>query len=207
MKLLKNRWDSLAYKYWTTYKADEIWKIIENAYSNPQRYYHNFKHIEAIFLFLDSYLDELEDKDVVAFSVWFHDIVYDFKAKDNEEKSADFAREILKTSSLPIEKNEKVWGYVMATKTHSSNGDTDLMIFLDADLSILTSNRNTYLEYTKQIRKEYSWVDDEAFIKGRREVLKRYLDKGEIFYHHDVRKKFEKIARENIQFEIKEVLK
>ena len=49
--------------------------------------------------------------------------------------------------------------------------ELDCALFLDMDIAILGSNTSRYQEYADQIRKEHIHFPDEAFRKGRRQVL------------------------------------
>ena len=73
---------------------------------------------------------------------------------------------------------------------------------LDADLAILGKDWETYENYIKQIRKEYSIYPDFLYNLGRKKILIHFLEFEEIFKTEHFKAKYEKIARENIQKEI-----
>lgn len=73
---------------------------------------------------------------------------------------------------------------------------------LDVDLSVLGKDTQTYLGYTKQIRKEYSIYPDFLYNLGRKKVLQHFLELENIFKTEDFRDKYESQARKNIEFEI-----
>ena len=68
---------------------------IREAYEAPLRSYHNLGHIEHCLRVLDH--DRVSPNDCleVELALWFHDAVYDSKARDNEERSACFASDML----------------------------------------------------------------------------------------------------------------
>ena len=77
-------------------------KIVES-YSTPNRFYHNLEHIKYVLKVIQSleFQTKYFDIKTVKFAAWFHDIVYNTKAKDNEEKSAEYAMEVLSSLSIP----------------------------------------------------------------------------------------------------------
>ncbi len=69
-------------------------------YTESHRFYHTFAHVAHC-------LDELEtvrhlaiDSEALEMALWFHDAIYDTKARDNEEKSAELALNTAKRASL-----------------------------------------------------------------------------------------------------------
>lgn len=59
----------------------ECFDTLVGIYTNPNRSYHNLKHISEVIEELGSCSNALY------LAAWFHDAVYDPKAKDNEEKA------------------------------------------------------------------------------------------------------------------------
>src|SRR5687767_15395590 len=62
-------------------------------YSEPHRAYHNIRHIEECFHALAPAAHLAERLAEVHLALWFHDAIYDPRGKDNEQASADLARE------------------------------------------------------------------------------------------------------------------
>lgn len=74
------------------------------------------------------------DREAVELAAWFHDAIYDIGRDDNEDRSAELARELLSTSPV----RDEVARLVLATKTHKvSAGDINGAVLSDADLSVL----------------------------------------------------------------------
>ncbi|RVD62485.1 hypothetical protein EN750_21345, partial [Mesorhizobium sp. M7A.F.Ca.ET.027.03.2.1] len=57
-------------------------------YRAPGRHYHNLSHIEAMLALAGDCRELLGDPQAIEAAIWFHDAVYDSKAKDNEAQSA-----------------------------------------------------------------------------------------------------------------------
>lgn len=182
---------------------EKLWFEIEKRYTEKSRHYHNFAHLESMFAELDSVTARVEDMNSLSFSVFYHDVIYDASSKNNEEKSATFAVSQLAKINISSGAADKITRQIMATKSHQQSDDPDTNYLLDADLSILGKDPETYFEYTRKIRKEYSVYPDLLYKPGRKRVLKHFLDLEYIFKTEYFREKYELQARENIEVEIK----
>jgi len=179
-----------------------LWSEIESKYSEKGRYYHNLEHLENMFLELDSVQNKIQNFTNISFSVFYHDVIYDATSKSNEEKSAEFAEISLKKLNIDPESIEKISEQIIATKFHHKSDDNDINYLLDADLSILGKDWETYFDYTQKIRKEYSIYPDLLYKPGRKKVLKHFLELENIFKTDYFKEKYEMRARKNILFEI-----
>ena len=210
MKLSKE-WYNLNSKY--TYDNNlisQFYSEIEKKYNASNRFYHNLDHVEAMLLETKKYQNVLNDYDSFLYAIWFHDIIYEPKYNDNEEKSAECARKFL--NSINYEKNRinKIIDLILRTRDHSNqniNEDIDSQIFLDCDIIIFASARANYLNYAKSVRNEYSSIPDTIYNKGRIKVLESFLNKPYIFRNKTFQKLYEKKARKNVKYEIKMLLK
>lgn len=70
--------------------------MLYDAYSEVQRHYHSIQHIvECLEHFhqIKTYLDDTLSVELV---IWFHDVIYNPQAHDNEQQSADYMQRMLK---------------------------------------------------------------------------------------------------------------
>jgi len=179
-----------------------LWQEIEKKYSDKGRFYHNIHHLENIFLELEGVKDRISDFPALSLSVFYHDVIYDAASKRNEEKSAEFAAIRLQKLNVDTEIIDCVTAQIIATKSHLLSDDNDTNYLLDADLSILGKDAETYLVYIKNIRKEYSIYPDFLYRPGRKKVLMHFLELENIFKTGYFKDRYEISARENIQFEL-----
>ncbi|WET49205.1 hypothetical protein PYS58_22055 [Chryseobacterium indologenes] len=179
-----------------------LWKEIETRYAEKGRHYHNLLHLENMFIELESIKEKISDFSTVSFSVFYHDIIYNTSSKSNEEKSALKAKERLTELGLHQSNIKIISDQILATKFHERSDDEDTNCLLDADLSILGKNLETYLAYTRMIRKEYSIYPDLLYKPGRKKVLQHFLELDSIFKTEYFKEKYELQARSNIAAEI-----
>lgn len=177
--------------------AERAWSSLRSGYSEKNRFYHNLDHIVAML----RRFDEVEPADAaIEFAIWYHDVVYDPRAADNEEKSADLFRDDL-GSILPVAFVEKVCRLIMATDHRvPSSGDMDESLIRDIDLSILAEKSEIYQKYARAIRLEYAHVPDATYREGRARVLRKFLE--DRIFLSDRFGGMEEDARRNIQEEL-----
>ncbi|HHY86145.1 MAG TPA: hypothetical protein GYA07_11530 [Verrucomicrobia bacterium] len=91
-------------------------------------------------------------------AIWFHDAIYDPRAADNEERSAELARLYLAEARVSVAFQDSVARLVLATKQHDGSLDPDAPLMVDIDLSIFGQPAERFWQYEEQIRGEYEWV-------------------------------------------------
>ena len=202
-KDLQDRWKALSLRHTHIHKlAEAHWSELEQAYSQKHRHYHNFAHLRHMFknMLLVEHL--LEDKDMVHFAVFYHDMVYDPSRQDNEEQSAAIARRHLSELGVSPSRVERCGRHISATKGHEASIDSDTNCFLDLDLAILGEEPDAYSAYVGNIRKEYASFSTEAYHAGRSMVIKHFLEKDFIFHTEIFRGQKEVQARRNLEEEL-----
>jgi predicted metal-dependent HD superfamily phosphohydrolase len=185
--------------------ANKAFADLVAAYSSPNRYYHNLKHIHHVISTIDTLQVYTQDLPSVKLAAWFHDIIYDTQSQDNEEKSADYAAKILENLAIPANNINTVHQLILNTKYHQGN-DLNSQVLLDADLAILAAKPIEYQEYSQAIRQEYAWVSESEYITGRRQVLERFLQRERIYFTPSMFDSAEQSARYNLQTEINYLL-
>lgn len=207
---LRTIWDKLAGKYCNGNELiSRFYEEIERKYTSNRRHYHNLYHIAALLRFCEQYAGELNDHDVVAFAVFYHDIIYNPLRKDNEPRSAQLAVKRLQALQVPAAAIEQVKLYIEATQTHAVNAAVthmgDLQLFLDFDMSILAADWEAYEAYTRQVRKEYRIYPDKLYYPGRKQFLQHCLQTAAIFQTPVFRANYESIARKNMARELESI--
>ncbi|TSE13880.1 hypothetical protein C1D09_001705 [Mesorhizobium intechi] len=172
-------------------------------YDAPDRHYHNLAHIKAMLALAGDYRASLHDPDAVEAAIWFHDAIYDSKAKDNEARSAALAAQKLASRTDP-ERLYRIGAMILATATHQlpqfddDAATRDASLFLDMDLSILGAAPDAFDAYERAVRREYDWVEEPMWRAGRGAVLKDFLARPRIFHTEEFHQRFEPQARLNM---------
>jgi predicted metal-dependent HD superfamily phosphohydrolase len=136
-------------------------------------------------------------------AAWYHDVVYNSRRADNEERSADVLMAELRRVGIDAGTTRTAARLIIETKRHRPRRlDTAAKILVDADLAVLASPAAAYDAYAAGIRREYAWVEDRAYHEGRARVLRSFLDRPRIFHTPSMRWS-ESAARANIEREIR----
>lgn len=139
---------------------------------SPARHWHGLVHHALMLRSLNRARFDQRVTRRLVLATLFHDIVYDARRSDNEEASANVAREW-----LVGEEADAVVALILATKRHHLATDPATRALLEADLAVLwTPSTRLYRFYADGIRAEYAHVPDPAYRAGRSEVLDRLQD-------------------------------
>lgn len=176
-----------------------VFKDLTRFYSSPDRFYHNFKHIEEGLKQILEIKDKLVYPEEVIMAWYFHDAVYDTRAKDNEEKSAWMAHNHLAPNGIISANILRIDGLVLSTKHTGKVLENDAKYMVDVDLSIFGQTKDTFDEYESNIRKEYSWVSEGDFRRKRSSILECFLARRRIYQTDLFAERYEGRARINLE--------
>jgi predicted metal-dependent HD superfamily phosphohydrolase len=207
---LRQRWGSLFNSLGINSSSrdlNENFSDLFNKYSESHRYYHTPKHLWDCLQEFDKAKKLLEEPLAVESALWFHDVVYDTHAKDNEEKSAQYASRVLCKLNLPEQFVKKTENLVLLTKHNVEPKGIDEKLILDIDLAILGKPQKVFDEYELNIRKEYSWVGDHDFMEGRSKILQYFLNRSFIYRTSLFRERYEASARRNLEISLRNLKK
>lgn len=207
---LKNEWTTLASIYTEDHNLiSKFWIEIESKYSGTNRYYHNLSHMYDMLTQAENIKDAIVDFDDFRFAIWYHDIIYKSTTSNNEAKSADLAKNRLKSLNINENRVENIQKLILSTQKHEMilNSNKDNAFLLDIDLSILGSDWQDYENYVNRIRKEYAIYPDFIHKKGRKKAMLHFLERERIFYSEIYFNTYEQQARRNIKTEIDHFLK
>lgn len=200
---LRERWTRLFLGIGCSARASmSIFDDLQTCYSSSDRHYHNLDHIHAVLTTLAE-LEGTNETPTLLLAAWFHDAIYDSRANDNEERSAAFVRCKLQPLGVASSMLVEIERLILLTKCHSTSPvDHPGQFLIDADLAILGANELEYDAYAQAIHREYAWVSELEYLRGRREVLERFLQRPRIFATEEMFALKETSARQNIQREI-----
>ena len=202
---LRERWKQLLRPLGCPVGATEqAFDELASAYCSPERHYHTLEHIAAVLATIDRIIGSQVVPPALLLAAWLHDVVYDPRTADNEERSADHARSLRHRLGLDHTLIEEVARLILLTKSHqTTDDDATGQVLLDADLAILGASPEEYDRYAHAIRREYAWVPDEAYHNGRAGVLKKFLQRPRVFRTAILFEQAEAQARENMARELR----
>ncbi len=177
--------------------AAERFGEIAGQYASSGRYYHTLDHILDVLATVDKLASHAPQPDAVRLAAWLHDVIYDSRASDNEERSAEYARRLC--GELGIPDAALVASLILQTKTHIVDDDRNGQVLVDAELAILGASASVYHGYAQNIRREYAWVPESAYRTGRQRVLENFLIRPRIYH---LLTDLEAPARKNLTAEI-----
>lgn len=178
-------------------------KELSALYQADDRHYHGLPHIEAMLALAEECRGLLDDPGAVEAAIWFHDAIYDSRAKDNEARSAELAEKRL-AGRVDPQRLARITAMINATATHQlpplsdESALNDAALLLDMDLAILGAEPAIFDAYEKAVRLEYGWVEEPMWRAGRTGVLKSFLARPHIFYTTEFRDRLEAQAKENL---------
>jgi predicted metal-dependent HD superfamily phosphohydrolase len=162
--------------------AATIFDDLMTRHGEARRRYHCQKHLSALFYLMTLHAPHIPPGASPRLAVWWHDSIYDPQARDNEERSADLAREHLTQLGAAAALIQTTANLILMTRNHWSGpsaGDGDY--FLDADIAILGAPSQVYDRYAEDVRQEYAWASDPAWRAGRSAFLQSALARQRLF--------------------------
>lgn len=145
-------------------------------YDEKHRFYHTLNHLSEVLTCLKQQ-GGLDDELFLA--AVFHDAVYDPRATDNEEKSAELFEEEAKKTQLKPGQVNRIKQYIIDTKTHQAS-DKGSQLLINADLDIFNQPLNRLLDYERQIFKEFQFIEYREYQNKRIEILNSLNKEGKL---------------------------
>jgi predicted metal-dependent HD superfamily phosphohydrolase len=186
-----------------------------SSYDEKSRFYHSTAHLQDVLAKLNWARGEMKNNtpellaipeaerakffDVIELALWYHDVVYDAKAKDNEAQSRNLFLTHARQAGLDENIQKEVAHLIDITAHHKEAKTLAEKIMTDCDLAVFGADAKTFKAYDDNIRREYAHVPAAVYGPVRRSVLKGFLDQKEIFKTPAFRKAFEKQAQDNLK--------
>ncbi len=192
---------------------DSAFFFVKNLYTQSElsqfRFYHTWHgHIHDCALEFQQCSEKFQNPGVVFFALVLHDIFYDVKQFDNEEKSAYFGYMLAMSMGFSENFARRASDLILLTKHQTEideSSDPDAAMFLDIDMCILGKGKKIFDEYTEGIHQEYlRCFGKSEFFSARVLFLETLMKRKQIFHSEFFRQMYEKQARENIAKAIKQ---
>lgn len=178
---------------------------IRQQYCQPVRFYHTFQHVESLLIQYHELFSYWSNPKEVYLAFVYHDVIYEYGAKDNEEQSALFAQQHIHNHMPQSELNV---AYIMSLIRHTANHghlqreeiNEEEQLFLDCDMSILGSSSAAFQEYEQQIEQEYTQVFPKILYRlGRKRFRSRLSKAPRIFFSDIFHQRYDIQARKNLR--------
>ncbi|WP_019011569.1 HD domain-containing protein [Deinococcus aquatilis] len=147
-------------------------------YAEAHRAYHNAQHVRAVLHALDS---RQVLTPTLALAIWGHDLIYDPRQHDNEQRSADVFDGWLAEQGAPADLRDDIHALILATRHAAPAATRAEALLIDADLSILGADAGVFAAYDTAIRREYKHVPGLLYRMGRKKILRGFLEREQIF--------------------------
>ncbi|HEX6843013.1 MAG TPA: hypothetical protein VF113_15865 [Stellaceae bacterium] len=181
-----------------------IYRVLTRFYGQPHRHYHTLAHVDDclreadVFQAAEPAFLTAEMWCAVELALWFHDVIHQPRAEDNEERSADVFDAIASAAMVPPPFIAAVRRLILATKLDSPSPTVEEQVIIDCDLSSLGYAPALFRRSGVAIRKEYGFVSDEDFAETRRATFLRLSQRPGIFRTEFMRQRYEQQARANL---------
>ena len=179
-------------------KSGSAWKVLKQHYNEEHRHYHNFSHIAHCLEQHDLAAGEMQAPDEVEMAIWYHDVVYETRARDNEIRSADLFRQHgangFSTTFL-----DRVYDLILATIHDHPPQHPDQKFMVDIDLSSFGLPWHEYMRNSNAIRRESYDIPEDHFYASMVKFLQTLLGRPQIYLTDFFHSRYEQAARTNIE--------
>ena len=184
-------------------------ELLIERWSTPDRRFHNLRHLIDMLARVDELAEESHNPDIMRVACWYHGCVFSSDVEEvirgnggeDETASAAFAEADLRHLGVPAETVKRVCSLIVNLKRHMlADDDIDAQALIDADLGTLAVDPQTYAEYVRLLREEYSHIPMKDYLRGRLTIVSRLLDRDHLF-HSPLGQRWEHPARENLAAE------
>lgn len=184
-------------------------------WSQPDRHFHNLRHLADVLGRVDELSQETHDADVVRLAAWYHGAIFDAARKaayankggEDETASAALAFDQLSSLGVPEKACRRVAFLVNALVRHAPDpADFDCAVLCDADLAMLAGEPQRYKEYLKDVRDEYAHIPLPDYLRARIAIITKLLDRRSLF-SSPMGAAWEEPARQNLDAELQRLRK
>ncbi len=197
---LKKRFSAL----WNRCASDEMdsspedaWQELVRHYTESHRYYHVLAHLAYCMKWHEHSAAGMKEPDAVEMALWYHDIIYETRHKDNEQRSAQLFR-LQAADCFPQAFIDRVCGYIINTDHGACPADQDAAYVQDIDLSSLGLPWAEFLRDSNNIRQEFSSLPDIDYYTANHGFLASLLRRERIYFTDFFHRLLEQAARANI---------
>jgi predicted metal-dependent HD superfamily phosphohydrolase len=175
-----------------------IHQQLMDSYSEPQRYYHTLDHIEHCLSLFDNISSKLKSPHALELAIWFHDVIYQPGAANNEQLSAD---QFMRTTKNRFDDSLRniVYQHIMATlHLHSEMNHADTQYMVDIDLSSFGLPWPEFIHDSENLRREMAHLSNEDYCRKQSAFQQALMDRPRFFRSDYFYQNYESQARQNL---------
>lgn len=165
--------------------ADGWYESVVTRHREAHRHYHDLRHVRWIVRHVGQLASgrPVDDLGAIVVAAFFHDVIYDPTASDNEAASAELATGALRELHWADDRIVRAATTIRGTAHHRVDLTTpiDTAVLYAADLGVLAADPAGYSDYARNVRREYAHVSDAEWTVGRADVLRSFLDRDAIY--------------------------
>ncbi|WP_163834015.1 HD domain-containing protein [Spartinivicinus ruber] len=184
--------------------ASTVFNRIYSYYDSNERYYHSTDHIKFCLEQFDQVSQFLTAPDAVEMAIWFHDVIYERGACDNEFQSAMFFKEYV-AEKLKPKFADQVYDLILDTTHKHTPSTLDGQYLADIDLSSMALPWQDFLRDSTNVRAECSHLCDSEFYPKQLAFLESLLKRETFFFTEYFQQRYGTQAQENLQRLINEL--
>ena len=178
--------------------ADPAWSALARGYTEPHRRYHDLGHLDHCLHGLDLAATVAGDPDALELAIWFHDVVNEPGAGDNEWRSAELFKRLLGPFMSP-QRVHRIHQLILTTTHREQPDGGDERFIADIDLSSLAKPWPRFLADSAELRAEEPGKSDEDYFRAKVRFFRGLLGRTRLFNTLPFQLRYEGQGRENIR--------
>ena len=161
---------------WDRLRDPDLLTEVAQRWCERQRYWHGPNHLLAMLRDIDALMAG-EMAEILSLAALYHDIIYDPRASDNEDASADL---LLQHAAEPKSNVvRKALTIIRASRWSERPKSSLVQRFFELDTHQLSDHcpLSERLAYERAIFREYQWVDQQTYRAKRWEFLENWAER------------------------------
>jgi predicted metal-dependent HD superfamily phosphohydrolase len=165
-------------------------------YGEPERTYHTLGHVDDCLARLDTVAPLVGNFDAIEIAIWFHDVLCDAGARDNEMRSARWYLE--RSAGTTPRFRIAVCRMILASRHIAPAVRLDARFMVDIDLAGFGHPWMEFRRTTDLVRGEFPHKTDEEFARGLAPFMRSLVARPSLYGTDFFRDRCEATARRNV---------
>ncbi|MDH4180589.1 MAG: hypothetical protein OEV46_01150 [Betaproteobacteria bacterium] len=176
--------------------AAPVFGEIAAHYGAPERTYHTLGHVDDCLARLDAVAALVGDRNAIEIAIWFHDVICDSGAPDNEARSARWYLE--RSAGAAPRFRLAVCRMILASRHAEPAVRLDARYMVDIDLAGFGHPWLEFRRTTDLVRGEFPHKSDAEFARGLAPFMRSLVARESLYATDFFRERCEATARRNV---------